>query len=116
MGRGQSGKREGRVAILESRNARIPEFGNCARRESSWIGGVKLHVLPAGPIQTNAYLLTEPARGEAVLIDAPGNVWAEVEPRLKADGVALQALWLTHGHWDHMQGGAEVVQATGAKV
>jgi glyoxylase-like metal-dependent hydrolase (beta-lactamase superfamily II) len=25
-------------------------------------------------------------------------------------------LWLTHGHWDHTQGGAEVVRATAAKV
>lgn len=77
---------------------------------------MNLHVLPAGPIQTNAYLLTDPARGEAVLIDAPGEVWAEVEGLLKQDGVALKEVWITHGHWDHMQGGAEVVRATGAKV
>lgn len=78
--------------------------------------GVNLHVLPAGPIQTNAYLLTAPERGEAVLIDAPGDVWAEVEPILAEQKCKLTELWLTHGHWDHMQGGAEVVRATGAKV
>jgi hydroxyacylglutathione hydrolase len=75
-----------------------------------------IHVLPAGPIETNAYLLTEPARGEAVLIDAPGEVWAEVEPILRKEKCRLVELWLTHGHWDHMQGGAEVVRATGARV
>ncbi|HXA80289.1 MAG TPA: MBL fold metallo-hydrolase [Opitutaceae bacterium] len=75
-----------------------------------------IHILPAGPIQTNAYLLTEPARGEAVLIDAPGGVWAEVEPILRKEKCRLVELWLTHGHWDHMQGGAEVVRATGARV
>lgn len=77
---------------------------------------MKLHVLPAGPIQTNACLLSAPERGEAVLIDAPGDVWADVEPLLKADKVKLVELWLTHGHWDHMQGGAEVVRQTGARV
>jgi len=77
------------------------------------MSGVNLHVLPAGPIQTNAYLLTEPARGEAVLIDAPGSVWAEVAPILKAARCRLVELWLTHGHWDHMQGGAEVVKTRG---
>ncbi|HWA09297.1 MAG TPA: MBL fold metallo-hydrolase [Opitutaceae bacterium] len=77
---------------------------------------MKLHVLPAGLIQTNAYLLTAPERGEAVLIDAPGDVWADVEPILRAEKCRLGELWLTHGHWDHMQGGAEVVAATGAKV
>lgn len=73
-------------------------------------------MLPAGPIQTNAYLLTSPERGEAVLIDAPGSVWADVEPILREQKCQLKELWLTHGHWDHTQGGAEVVRETGAKV
>ncbi|MSU23038.1 MAG: MBL fold metallo-hydrolase [Opitutus sp.] len=77
---------------------------------------MNLHVLPAGPIQTNAYLLIEPARGEAVLIDAPGGVWAKVAPILARGKCRLTELWLTHGHWDHTQGGAEVVRASGAKV
>jgi glyoxylase-like metal-dependent hydrolase (beta-lactamase superfamily II) len=77
---------------------------------------MKLHVLPAGPIQTNAYLLTDSARGEAVLIDAPGDVWADVEPILRAEKCRLVELWITHGHWDHTQGGAEVVRKSGATV
>lgn len=77
---------------------------------------MNLHVLPAGPIQTNAYLLTAPQRGEAVLIDAPGNVWPAVETVLQREKCRLVELWITHGHWDHTQGGAEVVKATGAKV
>jgi glyoxylase-like metal-dependent hydrolase (beta-lactamase superfamily II) len=77
---------------------------------------MKLHVLPAGPIPTNAYLLTAPACGEALLIDAPGGVWADVEAVLRAEKCRLTELWITHGHWDHMQGGAEVVRASGARV
>lgn len=77
---------------------------------------MNLHILPAGPIQTNAYLLTAPDRAEAVLIDAPGGVWSDVEPILQKDGCRLTELWLTHGHWDHMQGAAQIVRATGAKV
>jgi glyoxylase-like metal-dependent hydrolase (beta-lactamase superfamily II) len=77
---------------------------------------VKLYVIPAGPIRTNAYLLTAPERGEAVLIDAPGDVWPEVEAALAKDKCRLTELWITHGHWDHTQGGAEVVRKSGAKV
>jgi glyoxylase-like metal-dependent hydrolase (beta-lactamase superfamily II) len=77
---------------------------------------MQLHVIPAGLIQTNAYLLTAPERGEAVLIDAPGDVWAEVGPLLAAAKCRLTELWITHGHWDHTQGGAEIVRATGARV
>ena len=77
---------------------------------------MNLHVLPAGPIQTNAYLLTAPERGESVLIDAPGDVWADVQPLLERERCRLAELWLTHGHWDHTQGGAEVIRETRAKV
>jgi glyoxylase-like metal-dependent hydrolase (beta-lactamase superfamily II) len=77
---------------------------------------MKLHVLPAGPIQTNAYLLTEESLGAAVLVDAPGEVWPEVAAILAEDHCKLTELWLTHGHWDHTQGAAEVVRQSGAKV
>jgi hydroxyacylglutathione hydrolase len=75
-----------------------------------------LHILPAGPIGTNAYLLTEPTLGEAVLIDAPGGVWADVQPILREEKCRLKELWITHGHWDHTQGAAEIIRATQAKV
>lgn len=77
---------------------------------------MKIYPIPAGPIPTNAYLLTAPERGEALLIDAPGDIWAQIEPILQKDKCRLVELWITHGHWDHTQGGAEVVRATQAKV
>lgn len=80
------------------------------------VNRVKLHIIPSGPIETNAYLLCAPERGEAVLIDAPGGIWDQVVPLLEASGCRLRELWLTHGHWDHMQGAAEVVRHSGATV
>ena len=77
---------------------------------------MKLHVLPSGPIETNGFLLTDAARGEAVLIDAPGGIWALIEPILAREKCRLVELWLTHGHWDHIQDAAQVVHASGAKV
>ncbi len=77
---------------------------------------MNVHVLPAGPIQTNAYLLTAPSTGEAVLIDAPEGVWDKAQPLLKAERCRLTQIWLTHGHWDHTQGAAEVVRRAGAQV
>lgn len=76
---------------------------------------MRIHVLPSGPIETNAYLLTDARRGEAVLIDAPHDVWASVEPILEAEGCRLIALLITHGHWDHI-GDAARVQAAGVLV
>jgi len=77
---------------------------------------MNLYVRACGAVQTNAYLLTEPERGEAVLIDAPERIWGEVAPLLARDKCRLTELWLTHGHWDHMQGAAEVVRESGARV
>lgn len=77
---------------------------------------MNLHILPAGPLQTNAYLLTDRQLGEAVLIDAPAIVWEQVEPILQTEGCRLTELWLTHGHWDHTQGAPEIVEKTKAKT
>ncbi len=77
---------------------------------------MKIHVRPSGPIQTNGYLLTDANRGEAVLIDAPGDILDEIQPILAQEKCKLTELWITHGHWDHTQDAAKVVRATGAKV
>lgn len=77
---------------------------------------MKIHVLPSGPIQTVGYLLTDAATRDAVLIDAPGGIVAKIQPILEKEGCTLRELWLTHGHWDHMQEAAAVKEATGAVI
>ncbi len=62
---------------------------------------MRIDVLPAGPIETNAFLITAPS-GEALLIDAPPDL-AEVLPGvLEQRGARLTAILVTHGHWDHI--------------
>ena len=77
---------------------------------------MKIHVLPSGPIQTVGYLLTESKLRAAVLVDAPGDILAKIQPLLAKEDCTLQELWLTHGHWDHMQEAARVRRETGARV
>ncbi|MBA3849627.1 MAG: MBL fold metallo-hydrolase [Opitutus sp.] len=77
---------------------------------------MKIHVLPAGPLQTNGYLLTEPKTGEAVLVDAPLGITEVIRPILAKEGCKLTALWLTHGHFDHMQDAARLKRELGARV
>ena len=78
--------------------------------------GVEIHVLPSGPIQTIGYLLTEPKLGEAVLIDAPGDILTKIKPILARQSCVLKELWLTHGHWDHTQESALVKRELGVRV
>jgi hydroxyacylglutathione hydrolase len=76
---------------------------------------VRIHPVPAGPLETNAYLLTDANRGEAILVDAPHGVWDEIEPLLQSSGCRLIALLITHGHWDHT-GDAARIQALGVSI
>jgi hydroxyacylglutathione hydrolase len=91
-------------------------FRHCGSAGNFSVCGVNVHVLPAGPILTNGYLLTAPDRREAVLIDAPEGIWDLAGPLLRAEGCRLTVLLLTHGHWDHTQGAAQVVRNSGALV
>lgn len=63
-----------------------------------------------GPIGTNAFLVWEENGTDAVLIDAPPESKTTIAPILTSRGLKLSALWLTHGHWDHMAGAAELVE------
>ena len=76
---------------------------------------MKITTFEAGYIGTNAFLLTDSVRGEAVLIDAPHDVLESVRPVLEREGCRLGTLILTHCHWDHT-GDAARVRALGAKV
>lgn len=69
---------------------------------------MELKILPSGYIETNAFLLIDTERQEAILIDAPHFVWDQVEPILKEKGCRLVALLLTHGHYDHMGDAARI--------
>jgi len=66
---------------------------------------MNIHVLPAGPIQTNALFVSAPELQERCS-STPRRNWEEIEPLLTRK-MHPRELWLTHGHWDHTQGGAE---------
>ncbi|MDE9449720.1 hydroxyacylglutathione hydrolase [Aliiroseovarius sp. Z3] len=61
-----------------------------------------------------AFLLHDEASDETALIDAPEA--APIHAELSARGWTLSEIWLTHHHWDHVEGVSELVKATGAKT
>ncbi len=76
---------------------------------------IQTYTLPLGPLGTNAYLLLAEHGKGAWLVDAPEGALEEVTSILKKHDRKLEAVLLTHGHWDHMQGAAKL-RAAGAKV
>ena len=69
--------------------------------------------LSVGPMDNNAYLLRCRATGEQVLIDAANEPQRLL--RLAGDG-GLARVVTTHRHFDHWQGLAPVLAATGARA
>ena len=61
-----------------------------------------------GPTQTNCYIVRADDGAEGVVVD-PGNEGAQ-------PSYAVAAILVTHCHWDHLGGIAELAETTGAPV
>ncbi len=69
-----------------------------------------------GPVQENAYIATpDRASGRAVMID-PGDEPERLLAAAQALGVEIEAILLTHCHFDHIGAVAPIARATGAPV
>lgn len=67
-----------------------------------------IQTIPLPPVQTNAYLVSDPDTRQALLVDAPEGVWAAIAPILEAGDLQLEGCLLTHAHFDHVLGAAEL--------
>ena len=73
-------------------------------------------MLTVGPVQENCYVVRLPDAGRAVLVD-PGDEAPRILAALAALHVeTVEAILLTHTHFDHIGAVAEVARATGAPV
>lgn len=71
---------------------------------------LRIEAVPVGAFQANAYLVIDEDTQHAVIVD-PGAEGDALAARLQALGVTLDAIWVTHGHLDHVGGIAGVRRA-----
>ena len=76
---------------------------------------LKIHTLPLGSYQTNCYILHEDTSKNCVIID-PGYQAEELLLQLKQLDLTLDAILLTHGHFDHVGAVKTLAAETGCKV
>ena len=74
---------------------------------------VQLHTV--GPVQENCYLVRVNGSDHAVIVD-PGEEAPRLLEAIRSQGLTLDAILLTHTHFDHVGAVAPVARATGAPV
>ncbi len=70
--------------------------------------------VPVGPLQANCYLVSDDA-GVACAVD-PGGEPERLARLVEKKGLRLEAVLVTHGHFDHVEGVKGLAEATGAKI
>ncbi|GAC1440563.1 MAG: MBL fold metallo-hydrolase [Solirubrobacteraceae bacterium] len=74
-----------------------------------------VQMFTVGPVQENCFLVRAPGSEHAVIID-PGEEPDRLLEGIATLGVTLDAILLTHTHFDHIGAVAPVARATGAPV
>ncbi|MCK4620628.1 MAG: MBL fold metallo-hydrolase [Desulfuromonadales bacterium] len=74
-----------------------------------------LESLPTGPLQVNCYIVGCDITHQAVVIDPGGDV-EQILGVLKKHDLALPMVINTHGHFDHVGGNRQLIEATGAEL
>ena len=87
-----------------------PPAGGAAR------AGPDVRSFTVGPVQENAYIVrADPQARRAIMVD-PGDEPERLLAAIEALGVEIEAILLTHTHFDHIGAVAPLARATGAPV
>jgi hydroxyacylglutathione hydrolase len=77
---------------------------------------LRVEQLSLGPIGTNCFVVrADASSSEAAVIDASGDA-ADLESLLARLGARCAGILVTHGHWDHLLGVADLAVRAGAFV
>jgi glyoxylase-like metal-dependent hydrolase (beta-lactamase superfamily II) len=74
-----------------------------------------VRMFTVGPVQENSFLIRRDGGDRALLVD-PGEEAPKLLGAIEALGVTLDAILLTHTHFDHVGAVAPIARATGAPV
>jgi glyoxylase-like metal-dependent hydrolase (beta-lactamase superfamily II) len=78
--------------------------------------GLEIVTIPAGPIETNTFLVIDSATNDTLVIDAPPDSLAALEREIAERSARPVALVITHSHWDHIGDAAAVRERLGVPL
>ncbi|WP_336276502.1 MBL fold metallo-hydrolase [Bartonella sp. CB178] len=73
------------------------------------------HIIPVTPFQQNCTLLFDSVQKTGVLVD-PGGDWHRIQEVIKKIGITVEAIWVTHGHVDHVGAAMQAKEALNVKI
>jgi len=76
---------------------------------------VKIHTLTLGLYQTNTHIIHDEASSSCCVID-PGYEADAILSEIESLGLTLEAILLTHGHFDHVGAVKDLAADTGCRV
>jgi len=76
---------------------------------------LSVYLFTVGPLQENCYLLADEKTKKAVFVD-PGDEADLLLGVLMEKGYELEAIWLTHAHFDHVGAVEDIVEALAVPV
>ena len=76
---------------------------------------IDVRMFTVGPLAENCFIVREKGSSEAVIVD-PGDDAERLLAAIDGLGVTIEAILLTHTHFDHIGAVAPVAKATGAPV
>lgn len=76
---------------------------------------MRVGMYTVGPVQENCFLVAADTGDKAIIID-PGEEAPRLLGEIERTGMTLEAILLTHTHFDHLGAVAPVAKATGAPV
>ena len=76
---------------------------------------LKIDTMELGIYFVNCYLIREAQSKTCVVVD-PGGHPNKVLTYLESNGLTLEAILLTHGHFDHVGAVKELAEKTGCRV
>jgi hydroxyacylglutathione hydrolase len=74
-----------------------------------------IKIIEVGPVAANCYLVMDSESRDLVVID-PGWDGVKILSEIEVLCGKLKALWITHGHFDHLGGVAELVKKVGDEI